>query len=165
MLGKPKYGWTTISIGDWSDRCSYLTDVPYCIFNAIEKVLRVHTPAVATFDAEGWENIIVFDEFNTYIISGKSDHGMMFKEVDVKIKALAEEFLSDIEENIDLWSQWGFDMSEDEIDERRKDLEVFCEILKRRLDGHKWVRDKLDLSDSEPVRKNDPPKFDGFQGV
>ena len=38
MLDTPKYGWSHVSIGSWSDRCSYLDDVPMELLKASEAV-------------------------------------------------------------------------------------------------------------------------------
>ena len=34
MLDTPKLGWSKIHIGTWSDRCSYLDDVPMKLLEA-----------------------------------------------------------------------------------------------------------------------------------
>lgn len=68
MLSKPEHGWADITIGDWSDRCSYLDDVPIALLSEISCVLETHCPRVLKFDAEGWEYLIVFDDYETHII-------------------------------------------------------------------------------------------------
>lgn len=63
MLKEPKHGWSQITIGNWSDRCSYLDDVPFLLLEGMEGVCRTGNPVVAKFDAEGWEYLIVFDVY------------------------------------------------------------------------------------------------------
>ena len=38
MLKHDGAGWGHISIGDWSDRCSYLDDVPYALLDAVDEL-------------------------------------------------------------------------------------------------------------------------------
>ena len=67
MLSTPKYGWSTITIGNWSDRCSYIDDVPFMLLSAVDEVIRTRTTYSVKFDAEGYEYIIVFDEFEAIV--------------------------------------------------------------------------------------------------
>ena len=139
MLSKPKGGWSDITIGNWSDRCSYVDDIPFNLLKAMEQSCREHKPVSVNVDAEGYEYIIIFDWFHTHIIlenideEDKSD----FKYFSIRIDRdkLAKELISDIRRDIDGWSNWlsYHDMSEDEISERKKDLLVLCEVIENRL--------------------------------
>lgn len=136
MLATPKHGWSNITIGNWSDRCSYLTDVPFQLLEAMECSCREHKPVSVSFDAEGWEYIITFDWFYTHIISGKSEEdSFSYFSIDINRDELAKELISDIRKDIDGWSTWldYGDMSEDEISERKKDLLILCDIVEKRL--------------------------------
>lgn len=132
MLATPKHGWSQITIGDWSERCSYLDDVPYMLFEAIEAVCRTHCPSAVKFDAEGWEYILVFDDYTIYVISDKCDDGYIYTSIDVKVSDIAKELIEDVRRDIDSWALWAFNPSDDEVAERRKDLLVFCDILEKR---------------------------------
>lgn len=142
MFSKPKNGWCTITIGEWSDRCSYLDDVPFMVLEGLEESCRTHKPVAAKFDAEGWEYIIVFDWLETHIIS---DIGGKYElvTVDVNRDELALQAISDIRRDIDGWASWlsYSTMSDDEKEERKKDLLVLCDILSKRLpsDDYKLV--------------------------
>lgn len=142
MLSKPDCGWSTIAIGDWSDRCSYLTDVPYDLARALELGVRTHKPTLATFDAEGWEYIIVFEWLDTHIISNKDEEYKLYS-FPVGRDQLAAEFISDIRENLDGWASWNdFDrhrMSDDEFNERKADLSVYCDMIEKRIPSDDWV--------------------------
>ena len=81
MLSKPKYGWADITIGDWSDRCSYLTDVPFQLLEAMCRSCKNHEPVAAKFDAEGWEYTIIFDWLETHIIIEKDGFELNTKEI------------------------------------------------------------------------------------
>lgn len=54
MLKFDGAGWGTISISDWSDRCSYMDDVPYALLEAAEETIRTGHKTVCEFDAEGY---------------------------------------------------------------------------------------------------------------
>lgn len=145
MLSKPKGGWSDITIGNWSDRCSYLDDVPFQLLKAIERVCKKEGIGSVKFDAEGWEYIIVFDLFNTHIISDKLDEdegifysveGFNYFSIDTDYRELAKELISDIRRDVDGWSTWFSyrDMSEDEISERKENLLILCEMIEKKID-------------------------------
>ena len=72
MLENPKHGWVKIHLGDFCDRASYLTDVPHDLLDKFNNMFEKHgSPVAVGFDAEGWEYIIVFDWYTTYIIESK----------------------------------------------------------------------------------------------
>lgn len=133
MLKEPKHGWSQITIGNWSDRCSYLDDVPFLLLEGVEGVCRTGNPVAAKFDAEGWEYLIVFDVYETHIIT-ETDNGYTLTTEDVRIKNLVEELVADIRRDLKAWSCWTDygDMSDDEKSEREKDLAVLCDILEKR---------------------------------
>jgi len=134
MLRKPEHGWSQITIGSWSDRCSYLDDVPFLLLECCEQALRTAKPSVVRLDAEGWEYLIVFDLYETHIIT-ETDEGFSLTTVTVTLRELAQELVSDIRENLSLWSVWtdcdgdGYD---EEKEERSKDLSALCDITERR---------------------------------
>lgn len=119
MLKAPYAGWTTIKIGDWSDRASYLTDVPMDILDAFINSYNYWQPAVIKFDAEGWEYTVVIDDYETYIIdylhNDEGDYLDSFEAnptltiIKVKKKNLAKEVLNDIKSNFNSWVEWCSD--------------------------------------------------------
>ncbi len=135
MLSTPKHGWSEITIGNWSDRCSYLDDVPFDLLKAIKHLYETYyTPVCVCFDAEGYEYTIVFDLFYTHIISSKSDgEGFNYFSIDINIDDLAKELISDIRRDIDGWSKWlcYSDKPEDNIFERKRFLLNLCDSLER----------------------------------
>lgn len=136
MLKYTGYGWGEISIGNWKDRCSYLDDVPNELLGAVEEVIRTCRPSVRQFDAEGYDYIIVFGTNEVYIISNKDDNGgngFTLTAKSVSTADLAKELISDIRLDIDRWAHWHGEMSDDEFDERRLDLEAFCKVIERRM--------------------------------
>ena len=142
MLSKPHGGWSTITIGDWSDRCSYLTDVPYDLTGALETAIRTHKTTLATFDAEGWEYTIVFEWLYTHIITNKDGEHKLYT-FEIGRDQIAAELIKDIRENLDGWACWvDFDrhrMSDDQFNERKADLEVYCDMIEKRMPSDDWV--------------------------
>ena len=132
MLSKPEYGWSRITIGDWSDRCSYIDDVPFELLEALETSCRVNQPVTVKFDAEGWWYLIVFDDFWTYIIE-EVDETKLYR-IKIDREELAKELIADIRKYIDYWTEWdGYCENADYVEERKKDLLALCDIVERRL--------------------------------
>ena len=133
MLKTPEHGWSEITIGDWTDRCSYLDDVPYRLLEAVDDVNRTHMPSSVRLDAEGWEYIIVFDRYSTHIITLDFYGQWKYTTVDIYIKDLIKELIGDIRKDLDLWAEWGFELSDYVIEERKLDLEAWCKVIEKRL--------------------------------
>ena len=133
MLRTPKYGWSKITIVDWEDRCSDLDDVPYRLLEAVDYTNRTHMPSSVKFDAEGWDYIIVFDMYETHIITCDKNGEWQYNTIEIFLRDLIVELLADIRKDLNAWSEWGFMRGEDEIDERRKDLSAWCNVIERRL--------------------------------
>ena len=136
MLDKPKYGWSHITIGDWTERCSYLDDVPRLLLETMESAFRTHRPAAATFDAEGWEYTLVFDFFVTHVISNNCKDGYIYNSIEVNLETLASELMEDIRRDIDDWAEFDVEPSESEISEHKEALLVCCDILEKRVDEY-----------------------------
>lgn len=117
MLTKPKHGWTNLQIGDFTERASYLTDIPNDCLDAFIHALQNNSPAVIFFDAEGWEFHLVASYYQSYIVVDKSDTKVYV--IEKNIKELAKELYEDINNNFDDWLSW--DIYEDDTDEERKE--------------------------------------------
>ena len=102
MLKTPYGGWSEIKIGNWSDRCSYLDDIPWMIYDSLMQVLTTGSKSSVLFDAEGYEYFICF---NKDYVSIFTDDDCCITE-HINIKTLSEEFVSDIRKDIDKWSRW-----------------------------------------------------------
>jgi hypothetical protein len=133
MIETPKYGWSKITIGDWSDRCSYIDDVPFKLLETIESAVRIRRPVSVKFDAEGWEYIIIFDMRKIHIVTNDFNSDYKYDTIEISLTDIAKDLIADIRKDLDAWSEWGFNMSEDEISERKKDLSVLCKMIERRL--------------------------------
>ena len=145
MLGKPKHGWTNVSIGDYSDQASYLDDVPLDCLNAFINGYSSYLPITISFDAEGHEFLLVVDYYTTHIISnrdfimalrtgGEEKERFILKSYDINRDDLAKELINDIESNLEGWVHWFFAdpfVDDDENSaERRKELIEHIEKLK-----------------------------------
>ena len=132
MLDTPRNGWSTIKIGGWSDRCSYLDDVPFMLLSALEEACRTGRLVSGKFDAEGYEYIIVFDMYETHIIT-ETENGYKLVTVEITPAELAAEIIGDIRKDLSGWSSWidYGDMSEHERREREEDLIILCRMLKK----------------------------------
>lgn len=119
MLGKPRYGWTNVEIGDFVDRASYITDVPNDCLDAFIFGLKNGFPVTVEFDAEGWEFTIVSKFYDTFIIMEKEEVEIIT--TDKTVLDLAEELIEDIELHIDDWSEWS-PFSDEKADENKDDL-------------------------------------------
>ncbi len=130
MLSVPKHGWVNISIGDWSDRASYLTEVHLDILDALINLFGNRKVSSVYCDAEGWEYIIVFDFYNIYIIEDKEENPKLYH-FDMSAKGLAEEVYKDISEHLYDWSLWSYDVEDEE----------------KRIKCENEIKEKLELLD------------------
>ena len=135
MLSTPKYGWATIKIGDWHDRCSYLDDVPLLLLDCFEAITRENKPAAIKFDAEGYEYTIVFDWMYAHIITDCFENvGFTYTSIKIDVVDLAKELVNDIKNNIDEWVDFvPLDLSDEERELRKNKLLCLCDFIERRI--------------------------------
>lgn len=127
MLSRPVHGWTDITIGDWKDRASYLTSVPCDMLDKVADILENRLPTCVYCDAEGWEYIIVFDHFTTFIIHQEESNQLI--SVDIKIEDIAKELLKDIKDYFEDWVIWEPDCDKNNVEEYRNQLKEKVERL------------------------------------
>ena len=123
MIGKPRYGWCDIKIGDRVlGSASYLTDVPFQVLDAMIQYLSCDNqlPFGLTFDAEGYEfgitqigeTLYLFDTQTNDLIPRlwELDPSLLNKELGYNpeniVKCLAKEAIEDIEDNFDSFLYW-----------------------------------------------------------
>ena len=117
MLDKPEHGWSRITIGYWSERCSYLDDVPMDLLNAFILTLTYNTPSFVRFDAEGWEYLIVFSINSVEIFTEETNDEYYSSPIyrhayiPISLKKLASELLSDVRRDLEAWGLWDTDIS------------------------------------------------------
>lgn len=129
MFSIPKNGWVNLTIENWTDRASYLTDVPQDVLEAcISFMKNPSRPACISFDAEGWEYILIIGHYNTYVIEDKDEERLYCFEK--SSTDLIEEIYTDINNNLYDWSMWSFNS---DIEERRKEDEEEIRTLLKEL--------------------------------
>lgn len=135
MLSKPKYGWTDITLGDFTGRGSYLTDIPIDLLNAFINALRDFIPASVFFNEEGSEFTLVSHYDGTYIIVEREDKPELIS-VDIRFIELIKEVINDIESDIKGWADWMCycDLTVEELAERENLLKIKIEELKNLLE-------------------------------
>jgi hypothetical protein len=104
MLSKPSGGWTDISICDFKNRASYLTDVPFELADAFIHAKKSYQPACVRFDAEGWDYILIADCNEAHIIF--RDECPVILNYDVTRNILANELIDDLENYSHDWIEW-----------------------------------------------------------
>lgn len=122
MLSTPKNGWADITIGNWTDRCSYINDVAVDLLEAVLRAYETGEQQVVEFDAEGWEYIIVLGGWETYVITVNETNALTT--IDLSLDDFVPELLADIRENLESWAMFPSDM---EFCPDRKDAR--CELL------------------------------------
>jgi len=104
MFSKPHCGWVTVTLGEFTDRASYLTDVPVDCLDALIFAVDHYRPAAIRFDAEGWEYTITFTMYETYIVRIKDCTELFI--VNEDMIDIAKEVISDIERDYKSWMDW-----------------------------------------------------------
>lgn len=104
MLSKPRYGWTTVTIGNFKGSASYLTDVPLDVLNQLIYSFENQVPFVCAFDCEGYEFTVVSNHYETYILIHDEDTELITIEIDNY--TLAKEVKDDILNNLEDWVKW-----------------------------------------------------------
>lgn len=125
MFSIPKHGWVNISIGNWSDRSSYLTNPHLDMLDAFITLYGSYNPGAVYCDAEGWEYIIVISFNDVFVIEQKDENKLIT--LDVRTRDLCEEVIKDIEEHLYQWSCWSYYIDKEE--ERLKDEKIIKEKI------------------------------------
>jgi len=120
MFTIPKHGWTNLQIGDFSERASYLTDIPNDCLDAFTYALQNNKPTVIFFDAEGWDFHLVATYYESYIILDKDDTKVYT--IKKTILELARELYEDINNNLNDWLNWDMDDTVGEREENKRNI-------------------------------------------
>ena len=122
MLSKPKYGWTDVTIGDWTGKLSYIDDVPVVLLNAFYNVLSNQKPEVVCVDDEGINYWIVFDLSDTIIITEDENCQYSVSRQNVGVRKLGRQMWANIDDNIKAWVDWAINDNNAEGCEERNEL-------------------------------------------
>lgn len=132
MLEKPYAGWTNIKIKNWSDRASYLTDIHLDFLNSLINSYKNYTVASVKYDAEGWEGIIVIDDYSTYIIKYEDKSGKPYVlEIEIDKDDVSKELIKDIEDNLEEWCTWDILGVDEEQDKKqiKKNKKIILKLI------------------------------------
>lgn len=140
MLSKPQFGWADITIGDWTGKLSYIDDVPVVLLNAFCNVFSNQKPEVICFDAEGINYWIVFDLFDTIIITEDENCQYSVSRQNVGVRELGMQMWDDITYKLKDWVRWAID------DNNAKDYEEREELLYNKL---QQLREAIYLYEAE----------------
>lgn len=112
ILLKPRSGWSSFCIDNFSFPVSYLKDTPQDIIDALVDNIKHAKSTVIDLDGEGIECTVIFCHYSgIYTIVNNSDNDDLNNNIDtqyfdINIKRFAERFVKDIEENKELWANW-----------------------------------------------------------
>ena len=128
MLTKPVHGWTHLQFKNFSERASYLTDIPNDCLDAFIHALQTNNPAIVYFDAEGFDYHLISSFYRSYIIRDKEDNKVDIYVIEKDILELAKELIDDIQKDFDAWLNWE---SYDDGEYIEVNRDVFKEKLSR----------------------------------
>lgn len=129
MFSVPKHGWVDITLGDWSDRASYLTNPHIDMLDAFITLYRSYNPGAVYCDAEGWEYIIVISFNDIFVIEQKDDN--ILHTFDFRTRDLCEQVIGDIEGHLYDWSLWSY-LVEDEEERVKEEIKIKEKIAELR---------------------------------
>lgn len=132
MLLKPKYGWSRLEIGNWSDRISYLDDAAFMLLETIIKSYEEPAIQSVEFDAEGYEWKLVFDGEKVTVITEKDETEIT--NLDVSRKDIAKGIIDDIRHDVRDWVSFVYwDLDEAAQKEREDELLTLCNQLEKSI--------------------------------
>lgn len=130
MLLKPKYGWSRLEIGNWSDRISYLDDAAFMLLETIIKSYEEPNIQSVEFDAEGYEWKLVFDGEKVTVITEKDETEIT--NLDVSRTDIAKGIIDDIRHDVRDWVNFVYwDLDEAAQKEREDELLTLCKQLEK----------------------------------
>ena len=130
MLLKPKYGWSRLEIGNWSDRISYLDDAAFMLLETIIKSYEEPAIQSVEFDAEGYEWTLVFDGEKVTVITEKDETEIT--NLDISRTDIAKGIIDDIRHDVRDWVNFVYwDLDEAAQKEREDELLTLCKQLEK----------------------------------
>lgn len=126
MLSNVKNGWCDFNYGSFIGHPSYLTDV---VIDLID--LFYDGEGVVRCDEEGTEFDIVLSDIDFYIVDFKEHLPKVYQNEDKSIKEYIQEFIEDVERDIDDWAKWTYeDYDYFQIDMRKNLISFKLRMLK-----------------------------------
>lgn len=106
VLEKPNCGWCHFHLENFQGTCSYITDVPGNVLDAILYYLD-HRTASVNMDEEGSKFTVVINEYKTIIIAERADTEIHTIEIDAT--DLIQRMLYDIKTNLIDFAEFNLD--------------------------------------------------------
>lgn len=98
-------GWATLKLDDFSESVSYLTNIPSVTMSQIARGLKGYAPVSIYYDCEGYDFILVVDNYNSYIILNKSEKPELFS-FEYSLENIATMVYNDISNNFKAWIEF-----------------------------------------------------------
>ena len=95
------------------------------------ETLKGFQPQAVEFDAEGYNYIIVFDKYETHIITAKDD--FTYATVEINIDKLPQELIEDIYRDLDFWIEWMGAFNYIDKNEIKECLFPYCKAIENLL--------------------------------
>ena len=134
MLSTPSAGWVNITLDNWTDRASYLTEVHFNIMDSLITYLNKRKSQTVYCDAEGREYFIVFDWGVTYIIE-ETDSARLIT-IEKNIIDIAKEAYEDISKDVDAWANWDLDGDKEKIKKNKEKIKRKLKTLKKAIEQY-----------------------------
>ena len=134
MFSVPEIGWVNVTVGSYTDRASYLTDVPTNCLDSAINALKNNLDFCVYFDAEGWDYRIIGTRTQAIIILNDEE----IRTTDGANKfTIAQEIFNDISEHVEEWARWYYFEEIDPVsvlENNRNEINQKLSILKALLD-------------------------------
>lgn len=150
MLSRPKDGWTTVTLGNFKVRASFLLDVPKNCTDAAIDHLRTGLPLRLVFETEDYGEFYTISNTSQTFIFWDENPKKGVQVVDVGAKEVIDQIYADITQYLPSWcgARW------DHYDDGRKtylgdNLKVLKELLDIVAQKEKQRRSKDELDDED----------------
>lgn len=136
MLSKPEYGWSTLTIRDFTADVSDLEDIPFRWLKTALFGMKNYVPVTWHINEEGSDCHIVIFDFMVYIIADRDDITLCSYEI--KSCEMIQELVDDMETYFEEWTMWDpYRPFEDNYSRRRVELRTLIEEVKDALQQYK----------------------------
>lgn len=133
MIEDTGVGWGTFSLGGFSARFSYISDVPFDLLGASLRYLRTGETQVVELDREGSTYLLILTPVTTYVIDERDEPTLYA--VDRDADDVIAELVADVESHTPrAWAEW---LDDEYADELAEELERLLLDVKASLSGRR----------------------------
>lgn len=127
MFKNIKNGWATLTIENFTGRCSYLTDPILDIAEVL-----INKRGIVEFDEEGTSFELIFLDSAIYAVSHRKTHEV--HTFDISHEEFAKQLISNITNNMQTWIDWFGYCEDDDIptlqSQRKAEIELAITSIK-----------------------------------